>query len=153
MNARVWISALMILSAQAGLAGIYKCKVDGETIYSQSPCGDDAVVIRGSKQPESNDPVQKQQEAAKLAEKTGDHCILMENAAENIMRSRQAGVQMSEMMHMLDSSGNKQAIRLNRALVTAAYSKTRWHTEKVIEREVQNFKEQAYKACVSGKSK
>lgn len=79
-------------------------------------------------------------------DESGDVCADWSSLAENIMRSRQAGVSMAEMMKL--TKGTKPAQRM----VIAAYEERRYHTEEIQQRKVEDFRDEAYLACVKTKN-
>jgi len=149
----------LLLAGGMAQAGIYKCKVGKEIIYQQQPCDGRTVKIIENQAGSQNvsthqsDAVLEQKEVMRRAKETGDNCLIIENTAGNVMRLRQEGVSMSEMMHMLDSSNNPQAIALNKIYVIAAFKEPRWHTDNAKKRAIQDFKEIMYKACLEGRNK
>ncbi len=71
-------------------------------------------------------------------------CSLNAELAEVIMRARQAGVPMSQIMDAFGGDGNQIA----RAMTLAAYDSFRYHTENSKRRAVEDFRDEWYLKCV-----
>ena len=79
-------------------------------------------------------------------------CANMSALAETIMKNRQQGVAMADAMKILNSpSKEMQSIKeVARLLVVDAYSKNRWQTPEMVKREIEDFRDSAYLACLKG---
>lgn len=71
-------------------------------------------------------------------------CQQFEKMAELIMKSRQAGISMSEVMGVSKIS----EIELARKMVIAAYESPRYQTEEMKQRAIEEFKNEAYLQCI-----
>ena len=79
------------------------------------------------------------------AAKDTKNCDLAGKLAETIMKQRQNGRDMAEMMTMAEEFAPLQG--LWRALVIEAYGKPRFSTHEYQERAAQDFKNTVYLAC------
>lgn len=69
-------------------------------------------------------------------------CKAISGLAEQVMSSRQAGVDMSEMYELSKNS------KLGQSIIMMAFEKPMYGTEKYKQREVSNFKNLWFKECM-----
>ena len=82
--------------------------------------------------------------ATATAEET--YCVAMSSVAENVMRARQAGVDIIAMVNLAKDAGEiKDVFTL---LIEEAYSRTQFNTEQNKHRGMMEFKNDFYLACI-----
>lgn len=82
-----------------------------------------------------------------VADQTG--CDDFSTLAHNIMEARQSGVPMKATMGVAEDSGMSDSLKkLIRNMVISAYEKPRFSTEKMQAREISEFENEYYLACV-----
>ena len=151
--------AVMLMVPMIVQAGIYKCKINGEVVYQQSKCPDNAeqhtikddLYSEKSSVQDNND----RKRLAELVEKTGDKCLYSQDIAKSIMKMRQNGISMAEVMHIWDDMPNDPKNRIviasAKKLVEFAYEKPIYATEKYKRREVIEFSNEAYLGCIKAR--
>lgn len=78
-------------------------------------------------------------------------CESVSTFAETLMKARQNGVPMAEMMRIAESS--PAAAKSAKTMTVAAYERNRWNTEENKRREIENFRDENYLACIQAKKK
>lgn len=79
------------------------------------------------------------------------HCLSFSEMAESLMKARQLGVAMTDVVAA--GKGNGEAFeRMIMALAAAAYARPRFHTEEMQRREIENFRDEAAASCYKGAS-
>lgn len=130
----------------------YKCHNEGGvTEYSERPCSKDASPQYIENLTHTADPrprkVEKTTKPTKALKKnTGDLCTDTANMAEDIMTARQNGADILDMYAI--AANNKASEKLARALITAAFSASRFNTEKYKAQSITEFKTEAMLACL-----
>lgn len=129
--------ALIILAAMfAGLLVVGKCS----SVLGTSQHGTAAPQIEVSPTPA---PPQL------TAERTREWCESVAETAAAVMEVRQAGVPMSEVLKASDSGPNSHT----EEFAIKAYEGPRYQTQKHIDREVQDFRNDAFLRCIKGEFK
>ena len=85
-----------------------------------------AVLLSGTAYADSND---------------GGVCKSIAKLSETVMKFRQAGKPMHEMMSIVDNETGQK-------IIIAAYEKTRYHTEGRQQRQIEDFRDGMYLACI-----
>lgn len=74
-------------------------------------------------------------------------CEPVSSLAETIMRNRQHGAPMVGMMKKLETV-DPNIRNVIKSLIITAYEKPRWNSDQMVLREVQDFRDQSYLACI-----
>jgi hypothetical protein len=74
-------------------------------------------------------------------------CDSVSKAAEVVMKGRQTGTSMSEMMKQSQLIEDKDLRDLTVTMVTSAFEKNRWSTNEMMVKEIQNFRDYYYMTC------
>jgi len=82
-----------------------------------------------------------------------DVCKHVEEMAENIMKNRQAGASMSDMMEIANSTESEATRTVARHLVVKAYEMPRFSTEEHKRNIIIRFKNKAYLECYKALNK
>lgn len=56
MRMHLAIAAVCVLFVGSASAGVFRCQVNGETVYSDKPCADDAEEVRVHRSPDMSAP-------------------------------------------------------------------------------------------------
>lgn len=78
--------------------------------------------------------------------KLTDRCKTWSGMAETIMKARQVGAPMSELMDAAEEA-NSEAMK---KIVIMAYEKPRFSAEEVQKRSTDEFRDEIYLACIKG---
>lgn len=131
--------ALWLLALAPGIclgAGVYKwVDENGKVRFGDKP------------------PIQGQAEhipeaALKPNTSDGDHCQTQHALARAVMRDRQAGRPMPEIMALYARQDGESAYR---AIVRAAYAKPRYSTPPFQSREIFDFSNEVYRVCLEAR--
>jgi hypothetical protein len=83
------------------------------------------------------------------AAQANDPCHAFGYLAGSVMEARQSGVDMSDMMAIIAAEGGP-AVDVARLMVIEAYGKPRYRGAEMIQREIEDFKNDAMLACYVG---
>ncbi|MFA6721520.1 MAG: DUF4124 domain-containing protein [Candidatus Cloacimonadaceae bacterium] len=128
--------ALWVLALAPGIclgAGIYKWV-------------DESGKVRfGDKPPTQGEAEHIPKDALKPNTSDGDHCQTQYTLAKAVMRDRQAGRPMPEIMALYAHQDGESAYR---AIVRAAYAQPRYSTPSYQSREIFDFSSEVYRVCL-----
>lgn len=79
-----------------------------------------------------------------------EHCNIVSGMAESIMEARQRGVNLSQIIQLINESSNEPLKPLQKAIAMAAYKSNRYSMEENQVDEVKRFKELVLLTCLDG---
>jgi hypothetical protein len=74
-------------------------------------------------------------------------CAAMQRLAQAIMKNRQNGIAMADMMAKSDVSGDATIKKLDEALIIEAYSLPRYSTDEMQQKSIEDFGNDTYLQC------
>lgn len=79
-------------------------------------------------------------------------CTGASELARSIMTARQNGAPMSKMMEIESASDSSSVGNVTRLMVISAYDKPRYSTPEIVAREISDFENEMYLACIQAKT-
>lgn len=84
--------------------------------------------------------------AATATKETLEKCTNISKLAETVMKKRQEGVAMSDLMKVANDGAEPNQFLVG--MITAAYEESRYNGEEMKQRKVEDFRDQFYLGCV-----
>lgn len=75
-------------------------------------------------------------------------CETISGLAGTIMEARQSGVPMAKLMEHAAKAGTLNARRTAEGLIMTAYGQPRYQTPSIVQREIEDFRDEAHLACL-----
>lgn len=78
-------------------------------------------------------------------------CETTAGLAASIMKARQAGLSLTDALAVSGRTQNKAVSELNTSLVMIAWNKTRYHSDQMQRRAVEDFRDETHISCLNSR--